>query len=579
MSALSFEKKLIWKVFFAVPLLGLLVLNQPSAYAGNEDKAVVKQKVQLTTGRVDRPVRPVKNIILLIPDGCSLATISAARWYQWLQNPDKPALYIDPYICGTVRTFSSNAPIGDSAPTTSCYMTGELSRTGYVATYPPSDGDNDLFTVDTARAYQPMMTVLEAAKLNGKSTGLVFTCEFPHATPADCSSHDYSRANYTNIADQMVHNKLDVVIGGGTSYLKPDQQAFLKNNGYSVQLDDAAGLRSFNGNKLWSLFGTRDMPFDLDRNPATEPSLEEMTVKALETLSKNKKGFFVMVEGSKVDWAAHANDPIGMITDFLSFDRACKVALDFARKDGNTAVLILPDHGNSGFSIGTSRLPGYDKLTKDQLFRNVLKFKRTAAGLADMLNAADHSQASSIVKKYTEIELNDKLMDVLDSARDYVASPIPQEKRVRGPYLSYALAKIMTDSTCFGFTTNGHTGEEVFFANYHPQGDILNGVHFNFEVNEYLCKLFKLEGKLPTLTARYFAKHTAVFKGMKCVSNTTTGSLPELTVTNGSNTLLLKANSNVVLLNGKELQLSTVVVYVDKNQTFYLPADLADLLK
>lgn len=78
-------------------------------------------------------VKPVKNVILLIPDGTSLATVSMARWLQWYTNPDKPNLNLDPYLCGTVRTHSSNAPIGDSAPTTSCYMTGYPSRTGYVS--------------------------------------------------------------------------------------------------------------------------------------------------------------------------------------------------------------------------------------------------------------------------------------------------------------------------------------------------------------------------------------------------------------------------------------------------------------
>ena len=93
-------------------------------------------------------VKPVKNVILLIPDGTSLATISIARWLQWYQDPSKPKLNIDPYLCGTVRTHSSNAPIGDSAPTTSCYMTGQPSRTGYVSTYP------GLLLVDFSR-YNP----------------------------------------------------------------------------------------------------------------------------------------------------------------------------------------------------------------------------------------------------------------------------------------------------------------------------------------------------------------------------------------------------------------------------------------
>jgi alkaline phosphatase len=577
MSLLSINKN----SFLSVMLLGCLVLNTGTIAAENQDKRLVLQLAQQTTGRKDRPVRPVKNVILMIPDGCSLATVSSARWYQWLLDAGQPALNIDPFVSGTVRTTSSNAPIGDSAPTTSCYVTGELSRSGYVATYPPSDGINDIFTVDSTNAYQPMMTVLEAAKiLYDKSTGLVFTCEFPHATPADCSSHDYYRGHYVNIAPQMVYNRIDFVAGGGVSLLKPVLQKYLKGNGYTVQLDDAAGLRSFDGKKLWSLFGAEDMAYDLDRNPVKEPSIAEMTAKAIETLSKNKKGFFLMVEGSKVDWAAHDNDPVGMMTDFLSFDDACKVALDFARKDGNTAVVILPDHGNSGISLGTNRMPGYDKLSKDTLFRNVLKFKKTAQGLADILNASPYEGARDSIRKYTGLEITDVQLGLLADCRNYTSSPIPPLQRRTGPYINRILAQIMTESSPFGFTTNGHTGEEVFLATFHPKGDILNGVRFNFEVNDYLCSLLKLEGKLPELTNRYFAKHQTVFKGCTYQLSTSTDTLyTDLTVTKGDRVLRLTQNSSVAMLNGKPVQLPSVVVYVDKNQTFYLPSFLADWLK
>jgi len=567
------------KQFFA--LLSFIVLTTTLTQAANQDKRLVLQQARTTTGRTDCPVRPVKNIILLIPDGTSLATVSAARWYQWLLNPELPALYIDPYICGTVRTNSSNAPIGDSAPTTSTYMTGELSRTGFIAMYPPSDGDNDIFTMDSTKAYQPMVTVLEAARLlYGKSTGMVVTCEFPHATPADCSSHDYSRAHYRNIAEQMVHNQVDVMIAGGNKYLTADQRAYLAQSGYTVQSDDLKNLRAFNGKKIWSLFGSVEMPFDLDRDTTMVPALSEMTDKAINVLNQNRKGFFLMVEGSKVDWAAHANDPIGMMTEFLAFDRACKVALDFAKKDGNTAVIILPDHGNSGISIGTNRLPGYDKLTKDQLFKSVLPIRKTAAGLADILNETDYSVRKDLFKKYTGLTLTDAEKLLLDSTSDYAKSPVPLAQRRRKGTLSYAVAKIVTAHSSFGFTTNGHTGEEVFLANYHPQGDIFKGVHFGFEVNDYLCSLYKLTNKLPQLTEQYFAKHTEVFKGLDYQLNTTAAdSTAELKVVSGIKTLKLRQNSNIAVLNGKEVQLPTVVVYVDKNRTFYLPAYLADWMK
>ena len=199
-------------------------------------------------------VKPVKNVILLIPDGTSLATVSMARWLQWYTNPDKPKLNIDPYLCGTVRTHSSNAPIGDSAPTTSCYMTGQPSRTGYVSTYPENDGDNDIYPTDPARAFQPLTTVLETAKIKqGKSTGLVFTCEFPHATPADCSAHSYNRGKYEWIAPQMAHNDLNVVIGGGASLLPEESEAYLKGNGYGIFKNDIDGMRNYKGNNMWEI--------------------------------------------------------------------------------------------------------------------------------------------------------------------------------------------------------------------------------------------------------------------------------------------------------------------------------------
>ena len=266
-------------------------------------------------------VKPVKNVILLIPDGTSLATISIARWLQWYQDPSKPKLNIDPYLCGTVRTHSSNAPIGDSAPTTSCYMTGQPSRTGYVSTYPENDGDNDIYPTDPARAFQPLTTVLEAGKmLQGKATGLVFTCEFPHATPADCSAHSYNRGKYDWIAPQMVHNDIDVVIGGGVSILTKDMEDYLLANGYNVYKNDLKGMRADNNQKMWALYGNKEMAYDIDRNPEEQPSIEEMTRKAIDKLSKNPNGFFLMVEGSKVDWAAHGNDPAGHLSckaDFM----------------------------------------------------------------------------------------------------------------------------------------------------------------------------------------------------------------------------------------------------------------------
>lgn len=541
-------------------------------------------------------VKPVKNVIVMIPDGTSLATVSIARWLQWYQDPSKPKLNIDPYLCGTVRTHSSNAPIGDSAPTTSCYMTGQPSRTGYVSTYPEQDKDNDIYPTEAERAFQPLTTVLEAGKiLQGKATGLVFTCEFPHATPADCSAHSYKRGRYDWIAPQMVHNELDVVIGGGVSILTEEMEKELVANGYNVYRNDLQGMRADKGEKMWALYGDKEMAYDLDRDPNQQPSIEEMTRKAIEKLSKDPDGFFLMVEGSKVDWAAHGNDPVGMATDFLAFDRACGAALEFARKNGETAVVILPDHGNSGISLGRRSCKGYDKLSKDQLFHQFSLYKLTAEGFAKKVNSIPNSEVQQMFSQYAGFELTDEEMNALNNCKDYKNSPIPAEQRktddnssMYSGNLTGLMAHIITSRTCFGFTTGGHTGEEVFLAAYHPQGSLPIGMNTNIEINEYLCNLFGLtHDSLETLTAENFVPHTQVFEGYDCqiVPAADEKGSPSLVVKNKKNKkkqLSIAPFTNVVKVGKKaqeEVRLHSVVVYVDKNNTFYVPKQLADLLK
>jgi len=537
-----------------------------------------------------KEVKPVKNLIVMIPDGTSLSAVSAARWLQWYNDPEQPKLNIDPYLSGTVRTHSSNAPIGDSAPTTSTYMTGVPSLAGYVSTYPVSDPENDIYPMDPSMAYQPLTTILEAMKqLQNKSVGLVATCEFPHATPADCAAHSYNRNKYDWIVPQMVHNDLSVVIGGGVSLLPEESEAYLKANGYSVYKDDLNGMRSDNGDKMWALYGNREMDFDIDRNPEEQPSIEEMTRIAIEKLSRDKNGFFLMVEGSKVDWAAHSNDPVGIVTDFLAFDRACGVALEFARQNGETAVIILSDHGNSGISIGTDRCPSYSRLTKDQLFGQLSQYKLTAEGFAKKVNSLPYSEVQNIFREYAGFELNEQELNALNNCRDYNNSPIPREKRsskdvepsLYSGSLTSFMAKLLTSKTCFGFTTGGHTGEDVFLAAYHPKGTPPTGMLTNVELNEYLCAVVGLTGKLEEQTAKNFAKHTDVFNGYQheVIPSEEEDGLPVLVVTNNDKQLTINPFTNIVKTKNEDVRLNSVIVYVDKNETFYLPKKLVDYLQ
>ena len=534
--------------------------------------------VFFTTGSIVAQNNEIKNVIVLIPDGTSLSVVSAARWYQRYNHPEMTKLHIDPYLCGTILTYSSNAPIGDSAPTTSCYMTGYPSRAGSISMYPPADSLNDIIPIDPEKAYQPMMTVLEAARITqNKATGLVFTCEFPHATPADCSAHTYNRSKYNWIAPQMVHNNLDVLIGGGVSILTANDRQFLQDEGYGLFLNDIDGFRNYKGDRMWALFGETAMEYAIDRNPEKEPSLAEMTKIAIEKLSKNENGFFLMVEGSEIDWAAHANDAAAMITEMLAFDKACGVALDFAKADGKTVVVVVPDHGNSGFSIGSNKCPGYFTLTKDELFGAISKVKVSANKLVAQLRNTEPSDLRDVFDQLTGIALSDSDYIQILQCTDYKQSTLSDEERKKDSFLAKVVPRILDKNHCFGFTTTGHTGEEVFLAVYDPTPNRLTGHHTNIELNHYLRQTMGLEQSLESLTGIYFAKHTDVFANYAyTISNK--DEIPVLKITNKKNVLEIRPNTNIVKYNGKEIKLNSVIVYVDKNNTFYLPQSLKNLL-
>ncbi len=523
-------------------------------------------------------VKPVKNVILMIPDGTSIGVYSAARWYKVYNNMGD-ALHVDPYFTGTVSTFSSNAPIGDSAPTTSCYMTGMPAQSGNVSIYPVHDPANDLYPVDSTMAYQPLATILEASKIEkNRATGLVVTCEFPHATPADCAAHHYNRGNYAALAPQMAYQNLDVMFGGGNRILTDDILQHFQNTGTTLIQNDRDAMLNYDSDKpVWALFHERALPYDLDRDPDFTPSLSEMTQKAIEILSKNDNGFFLMVEGSQVDWAAHGNDPVGIITEYLAFDEAVGKAIEFAKQDGETAVVILSDHGNSGITIGKSECKGYDTLTLEELFGEVSKYKLTASGIEKKLIDVEPEDMKAEFKKYTDIDLTDEQLKSLLSSRNYKEGNYMEV--ANSPNMTHNIINLMNSKMCFGFTTGGHTGEEVLLAAYHPDGDVPMGHLKNTEINDYLFKVSGLETPLPELTQRIFAKHKNVFEGMKYTIEDKDTDIPTLVVKSKKNTLRVPAFSSVATINGESFNLGSVTVYIDKNDTFYLPQNLADKLK
>jgi len=528
----------------------------------------------------------VRNLILMIPDGTSSSILSLARWYKFgVCAADNCRLAIDPHLCGLVSTYNSDSPIGDSAPTGSAYATGHLSNTGFVATYPVSSGaDRDLIRVDPLKAYHPLFTILEAAQLQGKSTGLVVTCEFPHATPADFSAHTFNREDKEGIAIQMVHNHLNVIFGGGMQYLDPAKRADgmdllneLRLRGYTLATT-VEQFRSLNpaDTLVYGIFAEKDLPYDLDRDPADVPSLAEMTKKAIQILAPNPNGFFLMVEGSKIDWAAHANDAAGIITEYLAFDDAVKETIDFANRDGYTAVVVAPDHGNSGISLGNRRTEGdYDELPLNDLTGPLRACKRTAEGIARLISETP-SNTGKIFFDNTGIRLSEEqIRGLMDADTSANVDLLPNE-----------VARLISDHTCVGFTTHGHTGEDVMLAVYHPGNIHPLGVVKNVELNEYMTRILAVPN-LDSLTEARFCIDTVALRGLTLELMAGGKSLPTLVVRPEKNSklrALVTASKDEVILLKKDQVVNTIplhslAVYVEPLGHFFLPKDTGARLR
>lgn len=339
-----------------------------------------------------------KNIIMMIPDGQSVSDTTLARWYK-----GGTPLAVDEMMCGLVRTYSSDAAIADSAPSGTVYATGFKSHTGFVGVLPDENIMPGMKPLADADKRRPVASILEAAQMLGKGTGLIATSKIMHATPADFSAHDPSRKNYDNLSEQEVYQNIDVVLGSGEYYLTPEGRkdgenlaSELKNMGYDY-ITTPDEMRNTNSTKIWGMFAPKDLSYEIDRDSSKQPSLAEMTKKAIDTLSKNENGFFLLVEGSKVDWASHANDPIGIISDTLAYDEAVKAALDFAKKDGNTVVISVTDHGNGGMTIGNKATDNnYDKQPLDAFIAPLKKASRTGEGVENTDIAAYMSELFGI---------------------------------------------------------------------------------------------------------------------------------------------------------------------------------------
>ncbi|WP_281355769.1 alkaline phosphatase [Virgibacillus ihumii] len=400
----------------------------------------------------------VKNVIVLIGDGMGPAYTTAYRYMN--DDPSTPKMertVFDNHFVGMASTNPEDAEenVTDSAAAATSMAAG-------IKTY------NGAISVDNNR--EPVGTVLEAAKKRGMATGLVATSQVNHATPAAFGAHDVSRHNYNDIADDYFddmingNHKVDVILGGGTSYFDREDRNLIeefKNDGYNY-VTSTEELMENDSKQMLGLFAPVGMPKAIDR-PESDPSLEQMTKAAIKQLNKDKNGFFLMVEGSQIDWAGHANDAVGAMSEMEDFANAFEAAIEFAKEDKHTQVVLTADHSTGGFSIGRDGdynfYPG-----------PIEAAERTPEFMAQEI--IDGAAVENVLNEYVSFEFTNEEMNSIKEA----AETDNFDK------LYSTISEVFNKRAGVGFTTSGHTGIDVPVYAYGPKSEVFSGLIDNTDI-------------------------------------------------------------------------------------------------
>lgn len=279
----------------------------------------------------------VNNVILMIGDGMGLTHVTAAMLAQGAPLALQRAQYV-----GLQTTRSASSDVTDSAAAGTALATGTKTYNGAIG-------------VDSLG--QPLVSVLKRAEAAGKATGIVVTCSVTHATPAAFVACNEARNNEDQIAEAYLTTGVDVFIGGGTKFF--EQRADGRNLSDEMQglgyrmLHSLDELKTVDKGNVGVLLAETNLP---RMTEGRGDILPEATAEALRILPANSpNGFFLMVEGSQIDYGAHANDSLATVTELIDFDHAVRVAMDFADRHPGTLVVVTADHETGGMALPSDK--------------------------------------------------------------------------------------------------------------------------------------------------------------------------------------------------------------------------------
>jgi len=398
----------------------------------------------------------VKNVIFFIGDGMGPNQMLVSSYLEGRE------LYMMqmPYT-GYAITYSADSNVTDSAAAGTALATGYKTNNGFIGVLPEGE---------------IVSTIAEVLDQQGYKTGVVATSRITHATPASYYGHVLDRDEEDKLAEQLVNGSLDVVLGGGWRNFDSSRRAdgkdlisVAKGNGFDY-ITTKQELMAYSGEKVLGLFSSSHMNSVTERT-ASEPLLPEMTAKAIEILSKDDAPFFLMVEGSQIDWESHDNDVFGVWKETVEFDEAVKVALDFAKENPDTLVIVTADHETGGLGLSTG---GY---TMD--LEKVRTYQKTTDWV--VANSKNTEELKSNVKEYYGFELSEEEVAYLEAAGNKIE----------------ALAEITSARASLGWTTHDHTGALVPVFAFGPGAERFVGIMDNTDLPRKVTSLLGVELSYP----------------------------------------------------------------------------------
>ncbi|MFW6267024.1 MAG: alkaline phosphatase [Halanaerobium sp.] len=422
----------------------------------------------------------VKNVILLVGDGLGMGQIDLTRYLAGDKDHELELMKLPE--TGTMMT-SSTEGVSDSAAAGTAMATGHKTYNGAVAV---NENGSEL---DSA---------LDFAQNRRKATGVISTNTVTDATPASFIASVEDRGMGAEIAKQALDNEVDLMLGGGREDFTEEEAgedliAKAKEDGYQYvsDKDQLKRVQAMDG-KILGLFNDSYMNYinDRDELDSDEPTMEAMTEKALEVLSEDEDGFFLMAEGARIDHASHAADIPGVVAETLDFDASVKAAVDFAEENEDTLVIVTADHETLGFSVT-------EPLEKEALMDIDVSPEYMAAQMTEKENGEGYTADSvkSVFEEYADISLTD------EEVAEFNKNVLDEDGNLKYTYLvGWEIGSVIAEEYQAGVlnrevransSTGGHTLNSVPIFAYGEGAEAFNGMMQNTEFSDLLFDSMK----------------------------------------------------------------------------------------